>query len=172
MYGLLLVILAVVAVIFWAAAAHKPIIYPYYVGIWLKVNVKLGTILWTTLGSILSAATLYLLNGLLLLMNKQVSEDQGTTLSTIEGMNDHDLTMSSLTEYRIVWGRLMNHIFILDFHRMKLSAFSLLFWGVALYLSTAYTTLLTPTNILVVEQLNGTELDFTSPDFWDWVKPY
>jgi hypothetical protein len=166
------VILAVVAVIFWAAAAHKSIIYPYYFGIWLRANPKTGTILWTTLGSLLSAATLYLLNGLLLLMNKQVSERKGATLSTIEGMTDHDRypTMSFLTKYCVAWGKLLNHTFILDFHRTKLSLFSLLFWGVALYLSTAYTTLLTPTNILVVEQIYGSELDFTSREFWSWVK--
>lgn len=39
----------------------------------------------------------------------------------------------------------------------------------AFYLSTAYTTLITPTPVLITEAINGTELDFSSDTFWDWV---
>lgn len=46
---------------------------------------------------------------------------------------------------------------------------TLVFWAATLYLSTAYTTLLTPTNIIAQDTMRGTELDFSSDEFWDWV---
>jgi hypothetical protein len=49
------------------------------------------------------------------------------------------------------------------------SAFTIIFWVVALYLSSAYNTLLTPSKILVNEFISGTEVDFSSPEFWSWV---
>jgi hypothetical protein len=73
------------AVIFWATVAVKPIYFGDDSANWLKANPKLGTILWTSVGSLLAILTLYLLNGMLLLMSKQVSEKHGATLSTIDG---------------------------------------------------------------------------------------
>ena len=36
-------------------------------------------------------------------------------------------------------------------------------------LTTAFTTLVTPTNVLVNEYIGGSELDFNSSAFWHWV---
>ena len=41
-------------------------------------------------------------------------------------------------------------------------------WLAGKLLTTGYTVLLTPTNVLLFDILHGTELDFTSPAFWDW----
>lgn len=41
-------------------------------------------------------------------------------------------------------------------------------WLVALTLTTAFTTLLTPTSILVSEAILGDEVDFTAPEFLEW----
>lgn len=68
-----------------------------------------------------------------------------------------------------VWNTLYHTSFMLDKNRQGLSAVTIVFWSAALYLSTAYTTLLTPTNIIVQETMRGTELDFSANAFWDWV---
>ncbi|KAF6827195.1 fungal specific transcription factor domain-containing protein [Colletotrichum musicola] len=41
-------------------------------------------------------------------------------------------------------------------------------WLVALALTTAFTTLFTPTRVIVNEPLMGDELDFQAPEFWKW----
>lgn len=58
----------------------------------------------------------------------------------------------------------------MDRNRPITSAFTMVFWASALYLQTAYTTLLTPINILSQSNISGTELDFSSKKFWKWVR--
>lgn len=61
-----------------------------------------------------------------------------------------------------------NRDFVIDSRRPSISLFTVAFWTAALYLGTAYTTLITPTSVLTQDSLSGTEIDFSSQDFWDW----
>lgn len=44
--------------------------------------------IWTSLGSVLAAGTVYLLNSLLVIVSRQTLESHGATLSTIERKSD------------------------------------------------------------------------------------
>jgi hypothetical protein len=81
--GLLLLVLAAISI--WVTSYHKPILLPIEFGLLLQANPKLAALIWTTISSLLSALTLFLLNGVFLLMNKQVLAARGATLSRIEG---------------------------------------------------------------------------------------
>lgn len=80
-----LLVLVIAAISFWATSYHKPILLPIELGLLLRANPKLAALIWTTISSLLSALTLFLLNGVFLLMNKQVLAAHGVTLSRIEG---------------------------------------------------------------------------------------
>ncbi|KAK8242957.1 hypothetical protein IWZ00DRAFT_575967 [Phyllosticta capitalensis] len=149
-YGGSIVLLFALTVSFWAWSAVTPIIYPLHFGLWLKSHPKSATILWTSCGSILSAVTLHLLNQILHLMVKQKIQSS-TSLSTIEG-----------------WSKLSNHKYFFDRRSPWLTTFTIATWAVATLLTTAYTTLLTPTNILNTESIFGSEVDFLSDDLVDW----
>jgi hypothetical protein len=81
--GLLLLIAA--TIFMWAASYNKPILLPIELGLCLQRSPKLSALLWTTISSLLSALTLYLLNGVFLIMQKQLLAARGVTLSRIEG---------------------------------------------------------------------------------------
>ena len=84
-------------------------------------------------------------------MSKQVIDSRGTTLSTVE-----------------VWNRMFNKDFIFDTKGPSITVVAILFWAAVLYLGTAYTTSITPSNALLRQAVVGTELDFDSNEFWDW----
>ncbi|KAK8187969.1 uncharacterized protein BKA78DRAFT_297585 [Phyllosticta capitalensis] len=149
-YGGSIVLLCALTVAFWAWSAITPIIYPLQFGLWLKAHPKSATILWTSCGSLLSALTLHLLNQILHLMVKQRIQTS-TTLSTIEG-----------------WSKLSNHKYFFDRRSPWLTTFTVATWAVATLLTTAYTTLLTPTNILTTESITGSEIDFQSDEWAQW----
>jgi hypothetical protein len=90
--GLIALFVAVVA--FWSTTHHTPLLLPIRFSFFLRVNPKVSTLLWTTLGSLLAAFTLYLLNGLLLLMNKQVIATKGASLSDIDGASNSGVSSS------------------------------------------------------------------------------
>lgn len=50
-----------------------------------------------------------------------------------------------------------------------MSLFTLLAGIVAISLTTTYTGLITPTNIITSDSTFGTEIDFASAKFWSWV---
>lgn len=64
---------------------------------------------------------------------------------------------------------MFNKDFILDGRRLSASIITITFWIAVLFLGTAYTSLITPTSILIREAIRGTELDFNSEAFWQWV---
>lgn len=64
---------------------------------------------------------------------------------------------------------MFNRDFVVDSQRASISLLTVAFWAAAFYLGTAYTTLITPTQILTGDSLAGTEVDFASEDFWNWV---
>lgn len=75
----------VAAITFWALASkERPIPISYELGLLLQDNPKRNTTLWTALGSILSAFTLYMLRSILVLLSKHKLEEKGASLSTIE----------------------------------------------------------------------------------------
>lgn len=65
---------------------------------------------------------------------------------------------------------MFNRDFVVDSQRVSISLLTVAFWAAAFYLGTAYTTLITPTQILTWDLLAGTEVDFASEDFWNWVR--
>lgn len=91
-FGLLLLILG--AIYFWAAA-HNPILIPCNQGLWLQEHPKVSTIIWTALGSILSAITTYLLQSMLVLVSQQILKKEGASLSTIECESKFSLPRST-----------------------------------------------------------------------------
>jgi hypothetical protein len=50
-----------------------------------------------------------------------------------------------------------------------MSLFTLAAGIVAMSLTTMYTGLITPTNVFVRDAILGTEISFSSPEFWSWV---
>lgn len=66
---------------------------------------------------------------------------------------------------------MFNKDFILDGKRLIPSIITITFWVAVLFLGTAYTSLITPTSILISEVIRGSELDFNSEAFWQWVWP-
>ncbi|KIW70031.1 hypothetical protein PV04_02342 [Phialophora macrospora] len=151
LYGLGLVALIVLSIAFWARSASSPILFPYRTGRWLRQNPSLSVIIWTVVGAILSTITAFLLNGLLALMSRQLLASDGVSFSTIE-----------------TWQIAHNHGLLFDVRRPGATIFTFVLSAAMLYLATAYTTLLTPVNILVGDSIRGTEVDFTSSEFWDW----
>ena len=81
--GLLFLITA--TIFMWVASYNEPILFSLELGLWLQGNPKLSALVWTTISSLLSALTLYLLNGVFLIMQKQLLAARGVTLSRIEG---------------------------------------------------------------------------------------
>lgn len=77
--------MVIALVVFWSQSIHSPILLPYTFGRWLRQNPKLNVILWTALGSILSALTIYLLKKMLALTAQQVLASHGMSISAIEG---------------------------------------------------------------------------------------
>ncbi|KAF4921621.1 Cutinase transcription factor 1 alpha [Colletotrichum viniferum] len=70
------------------------------------------------------------------------------------------------------WNKCANQKPLLDIKRPWLSGFTTVNWVIALLLTTAFTTLLTPTRVLVSDSLAGDELDFTAPEFWKWYNTF
>ncbi|KAF3799586.1 hypothetical protein GCG54_00002289, partial [Colletotrichum gloeosporioides] len=149
-YNSLIISLSGLAVVFWIIGSKRPLLYPVEFGEWLRANPKTGTIIWTACGSVSAAIFLLLLKCCLLLMIRQRARE-GATFSTIEG-----------------WNRCANEQPLFNTKRLKLSGFTIVNWLVALTLTTAFTTLLTPTNVLVSEGILGDELDYTADEFRDW----
>jgi hypothetical protein len=67
-----------------------------------------------------------------------------------------------------VWSKLLNDQFLVDSKWITMSCIVTIAWLAGKLLTTGYTVMLTPTNVLLSDTLGGTELDFTSPAFWDW----
>ncbi|KAF9870998.1 hypothetical protein CkaCkLH20_11415 [Colletotrichum karsti] len=149
-YNSLIIALVISAITFWFRATQSPLLYSFEFGQWLLDHPKTGTIIWTACGTVAAAVLVVLLKSVLFLMVRQSSR-VGATLSTIE-----------------VWNKCANQQPLLDVKRPWLSGFTAINWFVALTLTTAFTTLITPTRVLVSESLLGNELDFTSPEFWTW----
>lgn len=76
--------------------------------------------------------------------------------------------ISTLTGCEVAY-HIYNRSLLTDRRRPKSSLFTIVVAIVALYLATAYTTLLTPIDILVPYSISGNELDFVAPEFWTWV---
>ncbi|TLD33695.1 hypothetical protein PspLS_00234 [Pyricularia sp. CBS 133598] len=149
-YNFHILLLCLSAIAFWVLAYRAPLLYPFDFGQWLLASPKTGTIIWTACGTIIATVLLFLLKSVLLLMVKQNAR-MGASLYMIEG-----------------WNKLAYQQPLVEFKRPWLSGFTTINWLVALTLTTAFTTLLTPTRVLVTEALVGNELDFTAPEFWKW----
>lgn len=65
---------------------------------------------------------------------------------------------------------MFNKDFIIDGRRLSASAITITFWVAVLFLGTGFTSLITPNSILTWEPISGTELDFNSEVFWEWVR--
>ncbi|KAK2764157.1 fungal specific transcription factor domain-containing protein [Colletotrichum kahawae] len=149
-YNSLLIALSILAIAFWGFSAHTPLLYTLDFGQWLVANPKKSTIIWTACGTSVAAILLFLLNSVLFLMVRQRAR-VGSTLSTIEGRGSgcswmtHDL----LTILLLGWNKCANQKPLLDIKRPWLSGFTTVNWVIALLLTTAFTTLLTPTRVLV-----------------------
>lgn len=151
LYGFTVLLIAAAALIFWSISAARPILFSVSAGEWLTRNQNYATIACTIAGTLLASWTIWLLNSLLVLMSKQVISSRGTTISVVE-----------------VWHRMFNKDWIADKKRVHISLLTLAFWIVVLYLATAYTALITPVNVLLIETVTGSEIDFNSQEFWDW----
>lgn len=172
-YNSLLIALSILAIAFWGFSAHAPLLYSFHLGQWLLANPKKSTIIWTACGTIVAAILLFLLNSVLFLMVRQKAR-VGSTLSTIEGRVSSctQLTYGFLTMLLLGWNKCANQKPLLDIKRPWLSGFTTVNWVIALLLTTAFTTLLTPTRVLVSDYLVGDELDFTAPEFWQWYNTF
>ncbi|KAI6253302.1 hypothetical protein MCOR27_010724 [Pyricularia oryzae] len=124
-YNFHIILLCLLAIVFWVLGSRAPLLYSYDFGQWLLASPKIGTIIWTACGTIIAAVLLFLLK----LAYKQP---------------------------------------LFERNRPWLSGFTTINWLVALLLTTAFTTLLTPTKVAITEPLVGNELDFTAPVFWKW----
>ncbi|KAK2021698.1 hypothetical protein LX32DRAFT_491336, partial [Colletotrichum zoysiae] len=149
-YNSLIFALSASAIAFGVQGAQSPLLYSYDFGQWLLARPKLSTVIWTACGTVMAAVLVFLLNCVLHLMVRQRAR-VGATLSMIEG-----------------WNKCANQQPLLDLKRPWLSSFTAVNWIVALALTTAFTTLFTPTKVPVTESLVGHELDFTSAAFWKW----
>lgn len=85
------------SLVFWATSFHRPILFPYSAGRWIKAHVKYTTIFCTIAGALLAAFTVYLLNQILILMSQQVIRTHGASLSTIEGPTCRIVSCATLT---------------------------------------------------------------------------
>lgn len=83
-YNFHIILLCLLAIVFWVLGSRAPLLYSYDFGQWLLASPKIGTIIWTACGTIIAAVLLFLLKCVLLLMMKQ-SARVGASLYTIEG---------------------------------------------------------------------------------------
>ncbi|KAH9233219.1 hypothetical protein K456DRAFT_1911433, partial [Colletotrichum gloeosporioides 23] len=157
-YNSLLIALSILAIAFWGFSAHAPLLYSFHFGQWLLANPTKSTIIWTVCGTIVAAILLFLLSSVLFLMVRQKAR-VGSTLSTIEGRVSSctRLTYGLLTMLLLGWNKCANQKPLLDIKRPWLSGFTTVNWVIALFLTTAFTTLLTPTRVLVSNSLVGDE---------------
>lgn len=84
-YGLGILTLCVLCLVFWLAAKQRNILYSYDTTVWFQDNPKVFTIMWTHLATILSHCMSFLLYRTLKLMMKQRVRE-GTSLSLIESL--------------------------------------------------------------------------------------
>jgi hypothetical protein len=71
---------------------------------------------------------------------------------------------------RTVFSKLSNRKFLFSRQRWVVSLLTLVAGVAAMLLTTVYTGLITPTNVITRAATTGVELDFTRPEFWSWVR--
>ncbi|KAF6816375.1 fungal specific transcription factor domain-containing protein [Colletotrichum sojae] len=110
---------------------------------------KDSSAVWTASSTVATALLLFLLNQELYMMAKQNAN---------QGRSNLPSGRTKFANHQPLWGM----------RRWRLSTFTVVNWLVALALTTAFTTLFTPTKVIVIEPLVGDELDFQAPEFWKW----
>ncbi|KAF6829252.1 fungal specific transcription factor domain-containing protein [Colletotrichum plurivorum] len=148
-YNACILVFPILTLVFWTSTTREPLLFSFETGQWLSANQKYSSAIWTASSTGATALLLFLLNQVLYLMAKQ-NANQGRS------------------NFPSGWSKCANHQPLWDIRRWRLSTFTVVNWLVALALTTAFTTLFTPTKVIVNEPLVGDELDFQAPEFWKW----
>jgi hypothetical protein len=138
---------------FWGASRKTPLVFSLEATRSIQHSIKTFTFVWTLLGTILAFTTGTLFNQLLKLSIQQNVTAYGLRIGLIE--------FSS---------RLYARKWLHDARpgRLFLSVFTVVFAIACGLLVSAYTGLLTPTNVYIESSVFGSELDVTSDAFNAW----
>lgn len=83
-WGSALLLIVIASVAFWVGSAIQPLVYSYSNGYNVQYYSKVFAFLWTLVGTLLSAATLWVFNQLLLITVRQKVSQPGVDIGSVE----------------------------------------------------------------------------------------